>query len=647
MRLSDKCEIERIGYIMIKHKKMKHISLLAILLIVVMMGVPAISTAAPLPTKVDLLTTSNFAVLAGAGITDGGGFTIINGDAGGDVGLSPTAGTAITGLLPLNVSGTIYAVDSTGPAGLSGNDPAKVNQAQTDLVTAYNEAASRTTNTTIVAALGGGETLLRGTYTSATSIQINGDLTLDAQGDPDAVFVFQAGSTLTTASNSKIILANGARYCRIFWQVGSSATLGTDSKFVGHIFALTSITANSGATVQGQLLARNGAVTLDNNTITNGFCAAPATLKVIKHVINDDGGTAVAANFNLYVKTAGGAIIAGPVAGSEAGTSYTLVAGTYIVSEDVNPGYNAIYSGGDIPGSGSITLTPGVTATVTITNNDIHYSSGGGSSPVNPPLINIIKTPQPLALTSGQGSVTYTYKVSNPGKVTLSNVRVTDDKVSPVNYVSGDLNADNLLQINETWIYTATMNLNATTTNTATAKGSANGMTATDIAMATVVVTTAAPVYPPLINVVKTPDPLALTAGPGSVTYTYKVTNPGMVPLSNVTVTDDKVSPVNYVSGDLNADRLLQSNETWIYTATMKLNATTTNTATAKGSANGMTAMDIAFATVVVTQPAIVTQTVNGGQLPKTSTSLYELLFIGVALILVGAVLLKNRKRYE
>jgi uncharacterized repeat protein (TIGR01451 family) len=277
-------------------------------------------------------------------------------------------------------------------------------------------------------------------------------------------------------------------------------------------------------------------------------------------------------------------------------------------------------------------------------------------------LINIIKTPQPLALTSGQGSVTYTYKVSNPGKVTLSNVTVTDDKVSPVNYVSGDLNDDKLLQINETWIYTATMNLNATTTNTATAKGSANGMTATDIAVATVVVTTAAPVYSPLINVVKTPNPLALTAGPGSVTYTYKITNPGMVPLSNVTVTDDKVSPVNYVSGDINTDGLLQPNETWIYTATMNLDATTTNTATVQGSANDMTAMDIAFATVVVTQPTVVvtqpptvvvtkptvvTETVNGGQLPKTSTPLYDLFLIGVVLTMIGAVGWRIRNLYE
>jgi len=177
-------------------------------------------------------------------------------------------------------------------------------------------------------------------------------------------------------------------------------------------------------------------------------------------------------------------------------------------------------------------------------------------------------------------------------------------------------------------------------------------MTATDIAFATVVVTPpgvtpTVSVYPPLINVIKTPEPLALTSGQGSVKYTYKVTNPGMVALSNVSITDDKVSPVNYVSGDVNADNLLQPNETWIYTGKVILNATTTNTATAKGSANGVTATDIAFATVVVTPPVVGTPTVTGGQLPKTATPWYNVLLAGAALTLIGAVGWRSRKRYE
>jgi len=150
--------------------------------------------------------------------------------------------------------------------------------------------------------------------------------------------------------------------------------------------------------------------------------------------------------------------------------------------------------------------------------------------------------------------------------------------------------------------------------------------------------------YPPLINVIKTPNPLALTSGQGLVTYTYKVTNPGMVALSNVSVSDDKISTVKYVAGDVNADNLLQDSEIWIYTGKMTLSETTTNTATAKGSANGMTAIDLAYATVVVTQ-VVVTQTVTGGQLPKTSTHLYEILLIGIALTLAGVIGWKIRKQ--
>jgi type VI secretion system secreted protein VgrG len=117
-------------------------------------------------------------------------------------------------------------------------------------------------------------TLTSGVYKFDTAAQLTGELTLDAEGDPDAAFIFQIGSTLTTANASSIVLINEAQYCRVFWQVGSSATLGTDSSFIGHIFAMTSITATTGAEIQGQLLARTGAVTLDSNIITNGVCAA-------------------------------------------------------------------------------------------------------------------------------------------------------------------------------------------------------------------------------------------------------------------------------------------------------------------------------------------------------------------------------------
>src|SRR5680860_1039910 len=240
--------------------KMRHVPLLLTLVVAVLLAVPAPALAAQ-PT-VNLGTTSSFAVLAGSTITNTGP-TTISGDAGGDVGLYP--GTSFPGRADVTLSGTVHLADSV----------ARV--AKDDLVTAYNDAAGRTPVTTIPTELGG-TTLDPGVYDSASgTFQITGTLTLDAQGDPNAVFIFKSASTLITASNSNVSLLNGARFCRVFWQVGSSATLGVNSHFVGHIFAWTSITANTGATVQGQLLARNGAVTLDTNTITNGLCPAIAT----------------------------------------------------------------------------------------------------------------------------------------------------------------------------------------------------------------------------------------------------------------------------------------------------------------------------------------------------------------------------------
>lgn len=226
----------------------------------VMMAMPGTSIAAQ-PT-VNLGTTSTFAVLAGSTITNTG-TTTINGDVGGDVGLFP--GTVFSGQDSTSISGTVHLADTVAI------------KAKNDLVTAYDDANGRTPVTRIPTELGG-TTLTPGVYDSADgTFQITGTLTLDAQGDPDGVFIFKTASTLITASNSNVNLINSARFCRTFWAVGSSATLGTNSNFVGHILAMTSITANTGAFIQGQLLARNGAVTLDNNIITNGICdATPA-----------------------------------------------------------------------------------------------------------------------------------------------------------------------------------------------------------------------------------------------------------------------------------------------------------------------------------------------------------------------------------
>jgi hypothetical protein len=140
---------------------------------------------------------------------------------------------------------------------------------QSDLTTAYNDAAGRTNGAITVAGNLGGLTLTPGLYKSISSLEISsGDLTLDARGNTNAVFIFQMASTLTTTSGRQVILSGGAKAANIFWQVGSSATLGTLSGLKGNVLASTSITLQNGAVVEGRLLARKAAVTLDTNTIT-------------------------------------------------------------------------------------------------------------------------------------------------------------------------------------------------------------------------------------------------------------------------------------------------------------------------------------------------------------------------------------------
>ena len=214
---------------------------------------PALAETAP----VGLGTAGSFAVLAGTTVTNTGPSTI-----SGNLGVSP--GTAVTGFPPGIVShGTIHSADGVADG------------AQSDLTTGYNDAAGRSPTANVPAFIGAGQTLAPGVYKASSSLDVGGSLTLDAGGDPNAVFIFQAPSTLITDSASSVILTNGAQACNVFWQVGSSATLGTNSAFSGSILALTSISVNTGDTVDGRALARNGAVTLDDDTITSPTCATP------------------------------------------------------------------------------------------------------------------------------------------------------------------------------------------------------------------------------------------------------------------------------------------------------------------------------------------------------------------------------------
>jgi len=224
------------------------------LLVMTVLAMLGLAGSAHAQAPVPLGTANSFAVLAGSTVTNTGP-TVVN----GNLGVSP--GGAVVGFPPGVVNGTIHAADAIAA------------QAQLDLTAAYNNAAGQPV-TQIVATELGGTILGPGVYASAAGdFQITGTLTLDAQGNPNAIFIFKTASTLVTASGSQVNLINGARSCNVFWQVGSSATLGTNSSFRGNILALTSITATTGAAVDGRLLTRNGAVTLDTNAVTAPQCA--------------------------------------------------------------------------------------------------------------------------------------------------------------------------------------------------------------------------------------------------------------------------------------------------------------------------------------------------------------------------------------
>ena len=203
--------------------------------------------------SVGLGTAASFSVLAGSTVTNTGPTTMF-----GDLGLSPGS----------SVTGAPHALGATHV------DDAVAIGAKNALTTAYNDAASRPSNGSAGTDLSG-QTFTPGVRTASSSLLLSsGSVTLDAQGDPNAVFIFQIGSTLITGSSTSVSLINGAQACNVFWQVGSSATLGTGTSFVGTVMAAETITAGTAATVHGRLLASTAAVNLDTNTITTANCAS-------------------------------------------------------------------------------------------------------------------------------------------------------------------------------------------------------------------------------------------------------------------------------------------------------------------------------------------------------------------------------------
>ncbi|MEX1995715.1 MAG: ice-binding family protein [Candidatus Saccharimonadales bacterium] len=257
------------------NKNINKYSTAAIFLVLFMLSVAGLARASHPP--VDLGTTESFAVLAGTEITNVPTSAIT-----GNVGLHPDTGAAITGLTCAEVIGTIYDVDGTYAGACEVTNEPLLNTAKQDLVTAYDDAASRTPVTTVLTELGG-QTLTDGTYDSAsTTFEITagaGPLVLDGEGNPDAVFIFlmNSGATgLVVGPGSEVQLTGEAQACNVFWKL-NTATIDTTAVFKGTILALTSITVDNGADIEGRLLARNGNVTLISDTITVPTCTVSSS----------------------------------------------------------------------------------------------------------------------------------------------------------------------------------------------------------------------------------------------------------------------------------------------------------------------------------------------------------------------------------
>ena len=352
-----------------------------------LIGAPSGAMAATAP--VPLGTAASYAVLAGSTITNTGPTTISE-----DLGLSP--GTSVTGFPPGQVNGTVHVADSAAV------------QAQADLTTAYDNAAARTVSATIPVELGG-TTQTPGVYDSAAgTFGITGTLTLDAQGDPNAVFIFQAASTLITASASNVSLINGAQASNVFWVVGSSATLGTSSTLQGNILALTSITVTTGTTINGRALARNGAVTLDTNTITAPVGVVSITAPASASLGSAAPGGTASGSLGIVQVTDERGGVAGWTATTSA-TDFTTGGGTTAETIPASDVQYLISGFTSTTGSASFTPTPVTdlsgTAQAVVTATNVN---GDNSAAWNP----VIRVSVPSGAVAGTYSAIITHSVA-------------------------------------------------------------------------------------------------------------------------------------------------------------------------------------------------------------------------------------------
>ena len=403
-------------------KHMMHLSLLASMGCAALLSL-AQTNAALAQTAPSLGVAGSFAVLGATPNVNNTGPTVVT----GDLGVSPAA--AVIGFPPGIVIGTIHAADATAAS------------AQSDNATAYGVLAGEACNTDLTGQDLGGLTLTPGVYCFNTSAQLTGILTLNALGDPNAVWVFQMGSTLTTASNSSVVLINGGQDCNVFWQVGSSATLGTTTRFVGNILALASITLNTGATLSGRALAQTGTVTLDSNAVSVCSLAlppppnAPTLGKGFNPASINEGGastlTITLSNPNTSVATLTAPLIDNLPSGvTTVGSPTTTCGGTPPTSTASSV---TLPSGATIPAGsgttpGACTVTVGVTSAAagvylnTLGIGALQTSNGSNAAPaiatltVNPPPTaapTLGKGFIPVSINAGDVS-TLTITLSNP-----------------------------------------------------------------------------------------------------------------------------------------------------------------------------------------------------------------------------------------
>jgi hypothetical protein len=373
---------------------------------------------------------SSFAVLGGSTVTNTGP-TIVT----GNLGVSP--GSALTGFPPgIVVGGSIHVADAVAA------------QAQTDLTTLYNRLAGTMCNTDLTGQNLGGLTLTPGVYCFASSAQLTGTLTLDAQGHSNAVFIFKIGSTLTTASGSSVMLINNASSCGVSWLVGSSATLGTGASLPGSIVALTSITLNTSASVSGRVLARSGAVTLDSNHVTvcsSGLGLSPPTISKAFGAPSILLNAATSLSFTIANPNVGpslsgvgftdalpaGLVVATPngLTGSCGGGSITATAGSSSVS----------LLGASLASSASCTFSVNVKGTTlgmknNVTSNVTSNEAGPGNT-ASASLTVLSSTLVPAIISKAFGAPTIllngitnlSFTITNPNvSVSLSGVGFTD-----------------------------------------------------------------------------------------------------------------------------------------------------------------------------------------------------------------------------